>query len=206
MIKNLKRTVAFATSISALTVACAQSQEPIDYRALYERGATYTEFLGAAKARKELWDKNTASATVADDVVARARAIGGQLRILVIAIDGCSDSVSTIPYLAKLSELAGIELRIIPSEKGRGRAILEAHRTPDGRAATPTVVLLNETYENVGVWVERPAALRTWYDAKKYSVETAELTRRKMEWYAAARGASALNEIVLLMEKIGDRR
>ena len=194
------RTVILA-SLASLVCACAQAQRPIDYRALFDKGTPYPEFLAAAKShRKELWHTNHARATVQEDVLARARAIGSQLKLLVIAIDGCSDSASIIPYIAKLAADAGMELRITAPDDG-GRAVMEAHRTPDGRAATPTIVLLNNNYEKVGVFVERPSTLHAWYEEREKSgIETSKLTDEKLAWYARDSGRTTLAELVALME------
>jgi hypothetical protein len=196
----MKSAILFAITLSSLSVAGAQAQQPIDYQALYQKGSSYAEVLGAAKARKELWDKNEARAVVADDVLARARAIGGKLRLLIVAIDGCSDSASIIPYIAKLAQLSGMDLRIVTPDDG-GRAVMEAHRTPDGRAATPTIVLLDAGYKEVGAFVERPSTLHTWYEERKKTVNTGTLTEQKLDWYANDAGHTTLLELVSLMEK-----
>lgn len=166
---------------------------------LYRRGQTYEDFHGAARSRRALWDENTAKANVADDLVARARAIAGTFHILAIAIDACSDSVNSIPYVAKLADMVeAVDLRIIGREAGRH--LMESHPTPDGRAATPTLILLNERFEEVGCWIERPLALQQWYAAQGEDVEISELTELKMEWYRNDGGREILREIVEILE------
>ncbi len=59
---------------------------------------------------------------------------------------------------------------------------MEAHRTPDGRAATPTVAVLDEEGRLLGAWVERPSALQAWYLEQQEKIAIGELTRRKMDW------------------------
>ena len=188
--------------LSAVAITSAAAQTRLDYRALFEKGTPYDRVLSDAKShRKELWHSNHARAAAAADVLTRARAIGSQLRILVVAIDGCSDSASIIPYIAKLARDAGIELRIVAPDDG-GRAVMEAYRTPDGRAATPTIVLLDGAYQNVGVFTERPANLHVWYEEREATgIATAQLTEQKLEWYARDAGRSTLTELVALMEK-----
>lgn len=130
------------------------AQEP-DYPALWESGQSYDEFRQEITARRSLWQRNTERADVSEDVVARARAVPGTWRLLVVAFDRCSDSVSTVPYIAELAaRVDGLELRIIPPDAGR--AIVAAHPTPDGRAATPTVLLLDDDWRPAGAWVEPP--------------------------------------------------
>jgi hypothetical protein len=119
-------------------------------RELYASGATFAGFLAAASQRRDQWESNYARGSAIDaTLVARARAVRGPWRLLVVAVDSCSDSVSTIPYLARLVEAVdGLEMRIVLPAAGKG--VQEAHRTPDGRAATPTVVLLDGEWNTAG--------------------------------------------------------
>lgn len=181
---------------SATTIAVADSM----HRALFERGVTYAEFLAKAEKRKEQWHKNSTWTTPPDALVARARATGGGWKLLAVAVDGCSDSVNTIPYIAQLvAMLPGVELRIVDSEVGR--AIMDAHKTPDGRGATPTVLLLNANYMERGAFIERPAALLKFLASQNGAPITGDATSPKMRWYDDDKGVQTLNDIVTLMER-----
>ena len=170
------------------------------HRRLFDGGQRFAEFLASAQQRKPQWEQNAARAAFPDALVARARAAGGPWKLLVVAVDGCSDSVNTIPYLARLMEqVPGVELRIIGS--AAGRAIMEAHRTPDGRGATPTVLLLDADYVERGSWIERPSALQRWILAQKGVLDDAEVFTRKMRWYDEDQGRQTVEEIVALMER-----
>ena len=170
------------------------------YRQLFEGGKDFAAFLAAAEKRKEQWDRNYRSAVLPDALVARARAAAGPWKLLVVAVDGCSDSVNTIPYLARLTaQLMGVELRIIGSDVGRG--IMDTHRTPDGRGATPTVLLLDATYAEKGCWVERPSELQGWIAGQKGKLGDNEIFERKMKWYDENAGQATLDELVTMLEK-----
>lgn len=174
------------------------AQEP-DYPALWESGQSYDEFRQEITARRSLWQRNTERADVSEDVVARARAVPGTWRLLVVAFDRCSDSVSTVPYIAELAaRVDGLELRIIPPDAGR--AIVAAHPTPDGRAATPTVLLLDDDWRPAGAWVERPSELQSWYIANPDDLSHDDHYFEKMAWYDRDAGASTIAEVVELLE------
>ena len=81
-----------------------------------------------------------------------------------------------------------------------GRPVMEAYRTPDGRAATPTMVLLDENGEASGCLVEQPQPLQTWWlgEAQEIADEDARYDR-KYAWYDEDAGASTTAEIVDLM-------
>lgn len=169
-----------------------------ELQTLYEAGRSYTDFLGQATRRTELWHGNTDKAEGIDPaLVARARAVGGSWRFLAVAVDSCSDSVSTIPYLAQLVAMVeGLDMRIVDSTAGR--SIMESHRTVDGRASTPTVLLLNDQYEEAGCFIERPSALKTWILEEGFSGDS--VYDNKMEWYADDAGNGTVEAFVEMLE------
>jgi hypothetical protein len=170
------------------------------FRQLFEGGQTFAQFLAKAERRKEQWERNFRDAVVPDALLARARAVPGEWKLLVVAADGCSDSVNTIPYLARLTEqLTGVELRVISSDAGK--AIMDSHKTPDGRGATPTVLLLDPNYEERGCWVERPAELQRWIMDNRGKMKDDDIFDRKMKWYEEDKGAKTIGDFVAVMEK-----
>ena len=158
------------------------------------------DFLGSATRRAGLWHGNTEKAAGIDmALVRRARAVGGSWSFLAVAVDSCSDSVSTIPYLAQLVALVdGLDMRIVnPTD---GRAIMEAHPTPDGRPSTPTVLLLDDDYEEVGCFIERPPTLQTWILENNETISSDDIYEQKMEWYAQDSGQETLATFVSILE------
>jgi hypothetical protein len=185
------------------SVICAEpgTTEPdATLQELYEGGRSYTDFLDAAVRRAELWHGNTDKAEGLDEaLVERARAIGGSWKFLAVAIDSCSDSVSTIPYLARLVSLVdGLDMRIV--DPTVGRAIMEDHRTPDGRASTPTVLLLDDGYDEVGCFIERPPTLQTWILENNETMSSGDIFEQKMAWYAEDAGHGTVEAFVRMLE------
>jgi hypothetical protein len=199
--RSLVPALALAGALVGGPAAPSAAQQP-DYPALWEAGADYRTFHDDARGRRALWDANTERADVPADLLARARAVPGRWRLLAVALDRCSDSVNTLPYIAALvARVDGLELRIVSPDDGR--AIMEAHRTPDGRAATPTVLLLADDFTPAGAWVERPAELQAWFIENPEGLSHDRRYDRKMEWYDRDAGASTIREVVELMEAAG---
>lgn len=169
---------------------------------LYDRGAAWTDFLEATDRRRDTWHANYERAEVFADLAARVQAVPGQWRLLVVAIDSCGDSANTIPYLARFVEgVDNLELRVV--EPDIGNIVMEAHPTPDGRGATPTVVVMNEAGQNVGCWVERPADLQSWWNANPDDLSTRDKLERKYEWYDEDAGYHTILEVVESIEAAG---
>ena len=172
------------------------------YQRLFDGGVTMDVFLAAAKARREQWLRIYEQAAVPDAVLTTARSAIGPWRLLVVAVDGCSDSVHTVPYIARLAQrLVGVEVRIVNSDVGR--SVMNAHRTPDGRGATPTVILLDANYEERGCWIERPSELRVWMLDNRAKVKDSELFEHKMKWYDEDKGGRTMAEIAAMIEAAG---
>ena len=184
-----------ATGLAPLPVAVAGEE----LEALYRGGQTFDEFYRDADRRRALWVRNYEEGDIAAEMVARVMALGGSWRILAVAEAACSDSVNTIPFLALLAErAANLELRIVSSRVGR--EVMETHRTPDDRAATPTILVLDERYDDVGCWVERPADLQSWALDAGSGLEGREFLARKMAWYEEDAGVSTVREVVEVVE------
>jgi hypothetical protein len=165
---------------------------------LYREGKSFAEFLEGARSRREQWHRIHERARVPDEIAMRVRAVPGRWHILVVAEDGCSDSVNSIPYLARLVEVApALEMRIIGSRAGK--SVTQAHRTPDDRAATPTVVLLTEGFDEAGCWIERPAELRRWVTENRDRLGD-DFGREKQAWYDRDGGAQVLRELTEMIE------
>jgi hypothetical protein len=167
---------------------------PPAYTAIYDRGVPFAQFLGAVKELEDEWQGNFAGATFDEATLARARALKAQWRILVVAEDWCHDSVNTVPYLAKLVAEFPETLSMRVVRKRIGQPVLTAHRTADGRGATPTIVILDAEGGVKGVIVERPAALL------EYSKEHSSQEDRR-RWYAEDQGRHAVAELLDLIEK-----
>lgn len=169
-----------------------------DPAAVFAQGAEWAPWLEAVEAQRSLWLVNAAQANPPAALVDRLRAAAGtDLQLLVVADAACSDSVQSVPHIARLAALAGVPLRLVP--KSAALPLLETHRTPDGRTATPTVILLRKGVD-VGAWIERPAALQAWRLSRPDLVGQ-EFLLRKTGWYTWDRGETSMAELVALVER-----
>ena len=131
-----------------------------------------------------------------------AKALPARRRILAVAEDRCSDSAWAVPYVAKLAAAAPekLELRVIG--RAEGSRIQSAHLTPDGRLATPTIIVLDENNRYVGGWVERPAELQKWYLENKPKVTSGALYEHVNKWYTEDAGRSTIREMLVILGRV----
>ncbi len=164
-------------------------------QSLYSSGIEFGVFLDLADRRKEMWHDNFAAGSVPEAMQERLDSLKGTYHLLAVAVDGCSDSVNTIPYLAHMvSATDKIDMHIIDST--RGKEIMEENRTPDDRPATPTVLLLDESFRTVGVFIERPTELQEWAIGEGKDLASEDFMTYKMNWYDQDRGLLTMTEIL----------
>lgn len=170
----------------------ARVVQDIDYQGLYAKGVRFPDFLENARARRDEWRVHYNDATVAPDLITRMRALPEKRRLLVVTEDWCSDSANTVPYIARLVDGAPerLDMRLINSQLGT--PLMEAHRTPDGRAATPTVVVLGADGHVIGTWTERPPSIQTWFLEKQKTTMQKPLHDELLEWYANDAGKTTV--------------
>jgi hypothetical protein len=182
-------------------VAAGSVREDVNYAALYAQGITFSEFLDHVRARREEWRSHYNDATVSAALITRMRELPERRRILVVAEEYCLDSANTIPYIVRLVDGAPERLALRMLDATRGRPIMEAHRTPDGRAATPTIVLLGENGRLLGAWVERPSSTQTWFLERQKVMMQKPLHDQLEAWYAGDAGRTTVAEIADLLSR-----
>jgi hypothetical protein len=181
--------------------AAGSAREDVNYAALYAQGITFADFLDHVRARRDEWRTHYNDATVSADLITRMRALPERRRILVIAADYCFDSTNTVPYIVRLVDGAPERLQLRMLDTTRGRPIMEAHRTPDGRPATPTVVVLDENGRLIGAWVERPSSTQSWFLEQQKVMMQKPLHDQLEAWYASDAGKTTVAEIADLLSR-----
>jgi hypothetical protein len=182
--------------------ACAGAEVPTtdsgpERAADWDRALTYQEFVAGDTANHALWLENARAGAPAD-LVARARAAGGEWRLLVLAESWCSDAVHAVPFLAALADsVAGLELRLLRTD-GNQR-LFQGHER-NGRAAHPLVLVLDGAGHERAGWVERPAELAAWIDARRGVLPDDDLRLYRRGWYAGNGGRAAIAEVLDLVD------
>ena len=200
-------TLALAGLLGLLPASCSavsgwgsSPAVPTDSAArLFASGRSFGEFLRTATARRDTWTGNYAAVALDPRIVARARGVPGRWRLLAVLEDSCGDSANTIPWIAQLVDsVPSLELRVVNSREGR--FVMERHRTPDRRAATPTIVLLDEQGNEQGCFIERPLALQAWVAQHKQQLSGSDFLEQKYAWYRTDAGRETVREMVELLE------
>jgi hypothetical protein len=165
----------------------------LDFRALWNEALTFEAFLAASTKHRGLWEGLHRIARIPDWALT-AVPPGVERRLLVIAEDWCGDASSTVPVLARLSELApGLELRILLRDANP--AVMDQYLT-NGTRSIPIVIVLDEAFRELGPWGPRPKLLQAWVMEHRLTVPKAELYPQVRQWYARDHGESTVREVL----------
>ena len=166
-------------------------------RERFESAPAFREFLESVHDKRDLWHEIHARARVPDDVLERARRLGGPWRFLVLTEDWCGDGVNTLPFLARLVEaVPGLEMRVLSRDANPD--LRDAHLT-EGTRSIPVVIVLDEEYREVEWWGPRPAPVQDHFLRTIKPLPKEERFPKLRAWYARDRGRTALREILDLI-------
>lgn len=163
----------------------------------YEMARTFTAFLDAAEANKDMWRAMVERVALHEESVARITAVRGRWRLLVLADDWCGDAVNILPVIAVLAEAApNLELRVLGREEAP--EIMDRHLTRGARSI-PVAILLDEHGAERGWWGPRPRVLQEWFEEVGRGLDKAERYPELRRWYAKDRGVTTSREIADLV-------
>ena len=175
--------------------------EPVSRLADWDRAISYEAFLDVAEKHVDLWRGLYERFVVPADVLARAAALQGEWRLLVLSEDWCGDASNTVPVFARLAaSLPTVDLRLLARDENLD--LMDEHLT-NGTRGIPVVILLDGAGIERGWWGPRPADLQRWVMSEGKLIEDLdERYLRVRKWYARDRGKTTLDELLTLIEAV----
>ena len=166
----------------------------LDFKALWDKALTFDSFVASCKAEHcGLWQGIYNLARIPAWATAAVPPTAG-LKLLVIAEDWCGDASSTIPILARFADtVPGMQLRIL--RRDEHPELMDRYLT-NGSRSIPIVIVLDESFRELGHWGPRPSLLQAWVLENRPLVPKAELYPQIRKWYARDRGETTLREVL----------
>jgi hypothetical protein len=178
------------------------ASETAHRQADWERAASFAEWLAEADDLVDLWTSATERAAVDAGLVARAEAVPGEWKLIVLTEDWCLDATSTIPPVVALAEAASnLDLRVL--DRDDNLELMDEHLTNGRARSIPVVIVLDGEGVERAWWGPRPADLQAWFYGDGQSMDPKDRTRELRKWYARDRGQTTVREIVELLEEVG---
>lgn len=172
--------------------------EGADRSTKWAQGQTFEDFLPTAEENVGVWRNGWERARIPDEMQARADALQGEWKLLVLSADWCGDAANSIPPLAQLAaRTEGLDLRLL--ERDDHLDLMDEHLT-NGARAFPVVILLDSEGRERGWWGSRPADLAAWVKTVGKQMESDARYREVRKWYARDRGQTTFHEILSMIE------
>ena len=130
-----------------------------DFRELWDFALPYGRFVAESEHHRGLWEGIYKLMRVPEWAF-QAVPPGTRRRLLVIAEDWCGDASSTIPIVARFADaVPGMELRLL--RRDEHPELMDRYLT-NGARSIPIVIVLDESFRELGHWGPRPAELQAW--------------------------------------------
>jgi hypothetical protein len=164
----------------------------------YLAAKTFDEFLAGGPKHTELYRVLRSRATAPDSFAQRIASTGRQWHLLVISEEWCNDAVNLLPWLEAMVKTAPqLDMRFIEHLD-----LMDQHLTNGTSRAIPVVLVLDDTYHEVGWWGPRPRAMQLWHMSPEAQSLTKEERYKELRArYARDRGMSTMEEVTQLIER-----
>ncbi len=162
-------------------------------RERFEVAPTFEQYLDGVERNRELWHAVFDRASVPEEVVAAARAVGPR-RLLALSEDWCGDAVNTLPVIARLASETGWDFRVVSRDANPD--LMDAHLTNGRSRSIPVVIVYDEQFRELGWWGPRPEEIQEWILSEGLSMPSPERYKAVRRWYAKDRGRTTLSELL----------
>lgn len=139
--------------------------------ARFASAMTPEQYMTSMDQNRDQFAANIAAVKISEDERSFFSELPAPLRVLVLSEAWCPDCTTNVPIIVRLAQVTGgLEVRMLKREGNEDLA--NQYTLADGRNHIPTYVVLGLNNEEVGTFIERPAAV------------TEQLALVRQSWYA----------------------
>lgn len=129
-------------------------------RAQFESGLTYQAYKDQMTRNKEQLEQNERDLELKSDDVEAFKSLPKTINVLALAEDWCGDVIANLPVLGKLAnEVGTLNVRIHLRDGDPGSTIMDQYLNRGEFKSIPTLIFLDQDFNELGVWIERPASV-----------------------------------------------
>ncbi len=124
----------------------------------FAQGLTYDAYKAAMSRNRERMEQSEARVVLDPEAVRFFRSLPRPLKVLVLAEDWCGDVIANLPVLGVLAREAGtLDVRILYRDENPD--LMERWLSQGKYQSIPVFVFYDETFHELGHWIERPASV-----------------------------------------------
>ena len=160
-------------------------------RERFVQGFTYQEYIAQMESNKERFEWNYRQFQLADEdreFFSKTNETRGPLKVVALAEDWCPDVHRGLPIMAKIAEVAGMELRVFPRD--RNRDIMNEYLNQGTFMSIPVFAFFDQDFTPLCHWIERPAAATTFVKNISEELEKGDLSEEEKRAERARRQAA----------------
>ena len=159
-------------------------------REQFESGMTYDQYKAQMTRNREQLERNEANLALSAEELEAFKRLPRPLKVMALAEDWCGDVIANLPILGRLARESGkLDVRIHLRDQEPGTQIMDQYLNQGKFKSIPTFVFLDDGFNELGVWIERPGSV-TQLRAEK----TAELYKEHPEWGSQDKPVAELPE------------
>jgi len=138
-------------------------------RAQFDKGMTYEAYKAQMTRNREQVEQNEKDLQLKPEDVQAFRDLPQTVNVLALAEDWCGDVVANLPILGKLAAESNgkLNVRVLLRDQEPGTQVMDEHLNKGQFKSIPTLVFLDGEFNELGVWIERPASVTTLREEKR---------------------------------------
>jgi len=136
---------------------------------------TYAAYKAQMTRNREQFEQNEKDLQLSPEDVQAFRNLPQRVSVLALAEDWCGDVIANLPIIGRIAEASNgkIDLRILLRDQQPGEQVMNEHLNKGQYKSIPTVIVLDEDFKEVGVWVERPESVTKLREEKRQALYAA---------------------------------
>jgi Thioredoxin len=141
----------------------------------FESGLTYDAYKAQMTRNREQVEQNEKDLELKTDDVQALRSLPRPVNVMALAEDWCGDVVANLPVLGKLAQESSgkLNVRIHLRDQEPGSKIMDQYLNKGEFKSIPTFIFLDGDFNELGVWIERPASVTKLREEKRQALYAA---------------------------------
>jgi hypothetical protein len=141
-------------------------------RAQFESGMTYDAYKAQMTRNREQFEQNERELDLKPEDKAAFSNLPRTLNVMALAEDWCGDVIANLPILGRIAnESSGkLNVRIHLRDQEPGSVIMDEHLKDGQYKSIPTLIFLDEGFNELGVWIERPDSVTRLREEKRLAL------------------------------------
>jgi hypothetical protein len=148
-------------------------------REQFESGMTYDAYKAQMTRNREQFEQNERDLDLKPEDAQAFRDLPRPLNVVALAEDWCGDVIANVPILGRIAAASDgkLNVRIHLRDQEPGSTIMDEHLNKGQYKSIPTLVFLDQDFNELGVWVERPESVTTAREERRLA-----LYKQHPEW------------------------